>query len=97
MFHLAADFLDLLRVMVTFFITTSVVGLSRGPRSTPVILATSDSGAQLPKMVCLPFRYIGVPSVMKNCEPFVPGPALAIASRPGLSNLRSGEISLSKR
>ena len=32
-------------------------------------------------------------SVMKNYEPFVPGPAFAIARSPGLLNLLSGPIS----
>ena len=37
--------------MVTFLITTSVTGLSRGPRSTPVISVTSETGSHCPKMV----------------------------------------------
>ncbi|COX41751.1 Uncharacterised protein [Mycobacterium tuberculosis] len=34
-----------------------------------------------PKMVWRRFRCGVLPTVMKNCEPLVPGPALAIASR----------------
>ena len=34
-------------------------------------------------MVCRPVRCAGVPSVMKNWEPFVPGPAFAMANRGG--------------
>ena len=37
-------------------------------------------------MVCRLLRCGVGTSVMKNCEPLVFGPALAIASRPGLSN-----------
>lgn len=43
-----------------------------------------------PKMVCLPVSHAVAPTVMKNCEPFVPGPALAMASRYGLLKARSG-------
>ena len=50
------DFPFLPREMTTCFMTTSVVGLSRGPRSTLAILVTSDSGSHLPKMVWRPFR-----------------------------------------
>ena len=34
-----------------------------------------------PKIVCLPVSQAVAPTVMKNCEPFVPGPAFAMASR----------------
>jgi hypothetical protein len=31
--------------------------------------------------VCLKFSHVQGPTVMKNCDPLVPGPAFAIASR----------------
>jgi hypothetical protein len=36
--------------------------------------------------VCLRFNQAVAATVMKNCEPFVPGPALAMANKYGLSN-----------
>src|SRR5262249_19117831 len=90
-------FLALPWAIVTFFITTSVAGLSRGPRSTPAILVTRESGAHLPKIVWRRLRWVGVPSVMKNCDPLVAGPALAMARIAGLSKVRSGAISSAKR
>src|SRR5438874_347320 len=54
------------------------------------------SGVHCPKIVCRPSRCGVGTSVMKNCEPFVPGPEFAMASRPATSNLRSGENSSSK-
>ena len=40
-----------------------------------------DWSATSPKMVCLPVSHGVAPTVMKNCEPLVPGPAFAIARR----------------
>ena len=39
----------------------------------------------LPNTTCLPSRCGVGTVVMKNCEPFVPGPALAMLNRPGRS------------
>ena len=43
--------------------------------------ACESASVTSPKMVWLRFRCGVWPTVMKNCEPLVPGPALAIASR----------------
>ena len=48
-------------------------------------------------MLCLKFSQVVGATVMKNCEPFVLGPALAIASRYGRSKDSSGWNSSSKR
>ena len=80
--------------MVTDCSTTGVTGRSPGAVGTWVIaLITSTPSMTSPKIVCLPFSHGVAATVMKNCEPLVPGPALAIASRYGLSNRRSGWIS----
>ena len=42
---------------------------------------TSLPSMTSPKMVCLPVSHGVGTVVMKNWEPFVPGPALAMASR----------------
>ncbi|SHS95876.1 Uncharacterised protein [Mycobacteroides abscessus subsp. abscessus] len=65
-------------------ITTSSVG--RSPRSTAVEAMESTTCCEAgsttsPKMVWRRFRCGVLPTVMKNCEPLVPGPALAMASR----------------
>src|SRR6185295_19373770 len=74
-------------------ITTGSVG--RSLRSVAVVamaLTTfcDSESTTSPKIVCLRFRCGVLPTVMKNCEPLVPGPALAIASRYGLSKASSG-------
>ena len=79
--------------MVTFSMTTSVSGRSAGPVDVRPIASTTlrDSwSATSPKIVCLKFRWVVGATVMKNCEPFVPGPAFAMASRYGLLNCSSG-------
>ena len=43
-----------------------------------------------PKMVCLLSSHGVGPTVMKNCDPLVPGPVLAIASRYGRSKAQLG-------
>ncbi len=61
--------------------TTGSSGRSRSSRSTKEILsATSWPEVTRPNTVCLPSSH-GAASVvtMKNCEPFVFGPAFAIA------------------
>src|SRR5437868_3618054 len=74
--------------IVTFFTTTSLFGLSWRLRGTFTTLsATSWPSTTSPKIVCFPVSHVVGASVMKNCEPFVLGPAFAIASFPGLSNL----------
>jgi hypothetical protein len=52
--------------------------------------ALLSSSTTSPKIVCLKFSQVVAATVMKNCEPLVPGPALAIASRYGRSKLSSG-------
>jgi len=70
--------------MVIDSMTTASVG-----RSLPSVLVVEiasttfcDSGsATSPKIVWRRFKCGVLPTVMKNCEPLVPGPALAIASK----------------
>ena len=50
--------------------------------STVPRLSASDTS---PKMVCLRLSHAVVPTVMKNCEPLVLAPALAMANRYGRS------------
>jgi hypothetical protein len=47
-----------------------------------------------PKMVCLRFRCGVLRTVMKNCDPLVPGPTLALANRYGRSNCSGWNSSL---
>ena len=64
--------------------TTSDSGRSRRSVWVLAILSTTardSASATSPKIVCLRLRCGVGPTVMKNCEPLVPGPALAIASR----------------
>lgn len=64
--------------------TTSSVGRSLRSVGVPAMASTTfwDSGSTTsPKIVWRRLRCGVFPTVMKNCEPFVPGPALAIASR----------------
>src|SRR6266851_8592855 len=76
------------RSIVIFFTTTSFAGRSWRLRGTAVMLFTmSCPSTTSPKIVCLPVSQSVAPTVMKNCEPLVFGPALAMASLPGLSNL----------
>src|SRR5438045_6187967 len=87
------------RTMVTRLMTTGVRGLSLELRSTRAMEDTSrmEWASQTPKMVCLPLSWGTGSSVMKNWLPLVPpaegpGPALAMASRPGWSEVRLGVI-----
>src|SRR5579862_171876 len=68
---------------VTEMIFTSGFGLSPGPvGETPSLSTTSVPFITLPKTVCRPSNH-GVPPffvTIKNCEPFVFGPELAIDS-----------------
>ena len=71
--------------------TTSCTGRSFRPVWTRLISSTTSvPSTTSPKMVCLPFSHGVGTAVMKNCEPLVPGPALAMASRYGRLNDRSG-------
>ena len=65
-------------------IRTSSRGLSFAPVSTfEIVSATSIPVVTFPKTVCLPSSQGHESAVtMKNCEPFVFGPAFAIASAP---------------
>ena len=65
-------------------IVTSVRGRSAEPVSTAAIASTTSRyswSATSPKMVCLKFSHVVGATVMKNWEPFVLGPAFAMASR----------------
>jgi hypothetical protein len=80
--------------MTTDSSTMSWAGRSR--RSVWVwLMACTRSAPSVtsPKMVCLPVSQGVGTTVMKNCEPLVPGPALAMASRYGRVKARSGWIS----
>src|SRR5690606_37302411 len=87
---------------VTVSITTSCSGRSvRGSVCVVAMLSTTrlpSSVLTAPKMVCFPVSQVVGATVMKNWEPLVPvpfgpGQALAIASRYGRVNARSGWIS----
>ena len=68
-------------------ILTGVVGLSSESRGTFDIASTMSCPVTTsPKMVCLPFSHGVGATVMKNCDPLVFGPELAMARIPGLSN-----------
>src|ERR1035437_60431 len=64
--------------------------LLRGSAAMRAIFFTTSRSWHCPKIVCLPLRWGVGTSVMKNCEPLVLGPLLAIASRPGWSKVREG-------
>src|SRR3954470_24943494 len=84
------------RSNVTLSIVTSSTGRSRPSVFSPAILSTTarlSASATSPKMVCLPVSHVVAATVMKNCDPLVPGPALAIASRYGFVKPSSGGIS----
>src|SRR5690606_16520551 len=90
---------SLSRWMVTDSKTTSWVGRSLASVGTwEIATATSrlSSSATSPKMVCMPSSHGVGTVVMKNWDPFVFGPELAMASLPGSSKIRSGWISSSK-
>src|SRR5690606_38784707 len=81
------------QVISTRSSTTSCRGRSFASVGTAAIASTTradSSSATWPKIVCLKLRCGVGATVMKNCEPFVPGPALAIASRYGRSKVSSG-------
>ena len=64
--------------------TTGSTGRSPPPVGVVAIASTTSRdawSATSPKIVCLKFSHGVAPTVMKNCEPLVPGPAFAIASR----------------
>jgi len=87
-----------LRAIVTALMTTGVCGLSCGPDCVwAMFLTTSRPETTSPKIVCFWLRWGVGASVTKNWLPFVLGPELAMASSPGLSNLRPGSNSSSNR
>ena len=67
--------------MVTELIVISELGASLVVGVELIKSTTAVPVETLPKMVCTPFRKVGVPVVMKNWEPFVFGPELAIANK----------------
>src|SRR5581483_1543073 len=76
------------RSIVIVFTTKSFNGLSCLFLGAFTIFSTTFSpSTSSPKIVCLPVNHSVGAMVIKNCEPFVFGPAFAIASLPGLSNL----------
>src|ERR1019366_9031424 len=80
-----------LRKISTFWRTTSLVGLSREAVGTrAMFFTTSIPAITVPKTECLLSRCGVARSVMKNCEPLVAGPELAIESTPGPECRSSG-------
>jgi len=60
-------------------ITTGRMGLSRSSViCLSIVRTTSAPSTTSPNTVCFPFRWSCLLQVMKNCDPFVLGPALAI-------------------
>lgn len=79
-----------------FMIFTSSSGRFSAPVLTkPIFCTTRMPLLTLPKMVCLPSNHGVGASVMKNCEPFVLGPELAMLRIPAPVCLRSLRISSS--
>src|SRR6267142_2597666 len=80
------------RTIVKCTMRTGVSGLSLGPTGRRAIFFTRATlaSSHCPKIVWRPdrWRLCAESSVMKNCEPLVLGPELAIAKRPGRSNFR---------
>ena len=62
-------------------------------RATPIRFTTFMPDEMRPKTVCFPSRKGVGANVMKNCEPFVLGPALAIERMPAPVCLSSRLIS----
>src|SRR6185369_17042086 len=81
------------REIVTFLMVTGSVGMLRAPVGTRAIFISRSSGWHCPKMVCLPLSHGVAFSVMKDCDPLVPGPRLAIARMPPLSIVSDGSNS----
>ena len=85
---------------VTLLIVIGVTGLSCAPvfafaiaSTTPWLAASFTS----PKIECLRFNHVVGATVIKNCEPFVPGPEFAIARMYGRSKVNSPWNSSAKR
>src|SRR5215472_9633625 len=79
-----AGFCLLGSTIFTWVIFTGLNGRSlRGSVAARAICFTSSLLSHWPKIVCRPSRCGVGTSVMKNCDPFVFGPELAIAKRPG--------------
>ncbi len=53
-----------------------------------IALTTSIPSTTLPKTTCFPSNHGHGTVVKKNCDPLVPGPALAIDNKPGWVCLR---------
>ncbi|KAI9908743.1 hypothetical protein PsorP6_003607 [Peronosclerospora sorghi] len=63
--------------------TTGTTGLSLfSVSSSSTRFTISKPSTTLPNTTCLPSRCGVGTVVMKNCDPFVPGPALAIDNKP---------------
>src|SRR5215475_8019230 len=76
------------RSIFTDFTCTGFSGLFwRSAATLEILSAMLWPSTTSPKMVCLPVSHVVGATVMKNCEPLVFGPALAMASLPGLSKL----------
>src|SRR5271165_2182448 len=74
------------RSIVTDSSTTGFWGLFPGPLATFEILsAMAWPSTTSPKMVCLQVSHSVGATVMKNWQPFVLGPLLAMANFPGFS------------
>lgn len=74
---------------------TRFVGVPRAVPSASMARTTDIPSVTLPKTTCLPFNHGVSAVVMKNCDPFVFGPALAIDRHPtecGMANDSSGKV-----
>ena len=77
--------------------TTSFFGLSPLPvGALSTFLTTSNPSRTFPKTTCRPVNHGVAAVVTKNCDPFVFGPALAMAKTPGpvngIANVSSGKL-----
>lgn len=84
--------------IVTFSIRTGSLGLFFRSTSIASILANVaklSSPMTRPNTVLSPSRCGALSNVMKNCDPFVPGPLLAIDSTPRVPCRSAGRISSS--
>src|SRR5262249_23332946 len=88
---------QLIRLIVTWFITTGLTGRSWRPVGTaPIFFTTSRPSTTSPNTLWRLSRCGVGPSVMKNWLPLVFGPALAIERTPARSCRRDGWNSSAK-
>ena len=69
------------KTQTTLISSTGLSPLRVGAVAMASTTALLSSSATSPKIVCLKLSQVVGLTVMKNCDPLVPGPALAMASR----------------